>query len=140
MEEYKTNNYKCKPSPIMDYEILPNVYIKINKNYKKRLDEYIGMWHLRNNTIYIVTKTNNIIDIGNIILGTLGHVVYRDNNPLNNTIVNLLDMSMKLCPKCKQEKSRYTCFNKDSNRIDGLYTYCKQCRKEHYKNKKVLRK
>lgn len=49
---------------------------------------------------------------------------------------------MKTCPKCKVIKDA-TCFNKDKNRKDGLYPYCKMCvnlaSKTNYKNNSIKR-
>jgi 5-methylcytosine-specific restriction endonuclease McrA len=37
---------------------------------------------------------------------------------------------MKQCPRCQKTKSESD-FGKDSNRKDGLYYYCRECKKRH---------
>jgi len=51
-------------------------------------------------------------------------------------------METKLCGKCKESKSLCE-FTKDKNRKDGLFVYCKECKKkvskeEYLKNKKRI--
>lgn len=40
---------------------------------------------------------------------------------------------MKICARCKEDKDENK-FGKNSNKKDGLQNYCKECRKEYYKN------
>lgn len=58
----------------------------------------------------------------------------------------------KRCSKCKEELLT-ECFQKDSTKVDGLYSSCRECRRKHYavfggevkkqwysKNKEIIRK
>lgn len=46
---------------------------------------------------------------------------------------------MKLCKKCKKEKDR-SCFHNDKGRKDGLFPYCKDCRREISGSKRLIHK
>ena len=41
---------------------------------------------------------------------------------------------MKKCLKCKRELDE-SCYGKDSSRADGLQRYCKDCRREQYRQR-----
>lgn len=41
---------------------------------------------------------------------------------------------MKQCLKCKRLLDE-SCFGKDTTRIDGLHRYCKDCRREQYRQR-----
>jgi hypothetical protein len=45
-------------------------------------------------------------------------------------------MKTKICSKCRIEKDIYN-FGKDKTRKDGLYPYCKECRKLHNQKNKI---
>lgn len=58
--------------------------------------------------------------------------------------IKLAEKGIKICTSCNEEKP-YSKFNKDKNRADGFYPYCKICSNktsiEHYqKNKKHYQK
>lgn len=46
---------------------------------------------------------------------------------------------MKLCIRCKEEKKDGD-FHKDSRRKDGMFPYCKDCRRERSGSKKLVHK
>lgn len=46
---------------------------------------------------------------------------------------------MKSCKKCNQKKDKQH-FHTDKNRKDGLYPYCKDCRRTYYGQKKRVHK